>query len=317
MKIAVLDKMTLGADITLESLERYGEVVAYPVTAGAKQTAERLENCEVAVLNKVKITEEVLKQTPSLRLICVAATGYDNIDLEACRARGVAVCNVPGYSTHSVAQVTVAMALSLMTSLSTYHRYVISGAYTENGVPNCLTPVYHELCGKTWGIVGLGNIGRQVARVAEAMGCRVIACKRTPDTEIPCVDLDTLCEQADIISLHVPLSDATRGCINEARLAKMKPHTILINVARGAVTDEEAVVRAVENGLIGGFGTDVYATEPLSADHPYRRLFGKENVLFTPHMAWGSWESRRRCLDEIGENIGAFYRDERRNRVES
>lgn len=317
MKIAVLDKMTLGEDITLSCLDQLGEVIAYPGTAGEAQTAERLLGCDVAVLNKVKITEAVLKKVPSLRLICVAATGYDNIDLAACRKYGVAVCNVPGYSTHSVAQVTVAMALSLMTHLPAYHDHVISGAYTENGVPNCLTPVYHELCGKTWGIVGLGNIGRQVARVAEAMGCRVIAYKRTPDAAIPCVDLDTLCEQADIISLHLPLSDSTRHCINEARLAKMKPTALLINVARGAVTDEEAVVRAVENSVIGGFATDVYATEPLSADHPYRRLFGRENVLFTPHMAWGSQESRRRCLNEIAENIREFYNGGKRNRVES
>lgn len=315
MKLAVLDAATLGADLSFAEWAKLGELTVYPTTPPETLT-EHLAGCEVAILNKVKITRETLEQSPSLRLICVAATGYDNIDTEACREHGVAVCNVEGYSTHSVAQVTLSLALSLMTRLPDYTAYVRSGAYTESGVQNRLEPVYHELCGKTWGVVGLGNIGRQVAKVAEAMGCRVLAFKRIPDGTFPCVSLDELCARSDVISLHVPLNSATRGCIGEEQLALMKPSAVLINVARGAVVDEEAVTRAIEADRLAGFGSDVYDGEPMAANSPFQRISHRNNVLLTPHMAWGAYESRVRCMGEITENVRAFYRGDRRNRVD-
>ena len=179
---------------------------------------------------------------------------------------------------------------------------------------NRLEPVYHELAGKTWGIVGLGNIGRQVARVAQAMGCRVIAYTRTPREGFECVSLDTLCREADVISLHTPLTEATRHLIGREQLTMMKRGAVLINVARGAVTDEAGVAEAVLAEKIL-FGCDVYAREPFAPDHPYAQLLDREGVCLTPHMAWGSYEARQRCVCEIAENIAAFFAGQSRNRI--
>lgn len=315
MKIVVLDSATLGADVTFDKWESLGELTVYPTTPAEKVT-QRLENCDVAILNKVKITEEILNNLPNLKLICITATGFDNVDISACKKRNVAVCNVKGYSTHSVAQVTLSLSLALATKLPDYSHHVKSGAYTAGGIQNCLTPVFHELYGKTWGIVGMGNIGRQVARVAEAMGCNILAFRRTPDKEYSTVSLDELCERSDIISLHLPLSEETKGLINADKLSKMKPTAVLINVARGAVIDEEAVTSAIEKGRLAGFGTDVFSPEPLNAESPLNRVLGRSNVIATPHMAWGAYEARIRCINEIAENIKSFLKGEIRNRVE-
>jgi glycerate dehydrogenase len=245
----------------------------------------------------------------------VTATGYDNVDTLYCRSRGIAVCNVKGYSTDSVAQVTMALTLSLYTHIREYTDYVSSGKYTQSGVHNYLKPTFHEISGKTWGIVGLGGIGRRVAQLAQAMGCRISAFKRSGDDEFNCVDLDTLCRECDIISVHLPLTDETRGIIDAARIGMMKDGAILINMARGAVIDEAAAANAVEFGKLGGLGIDVYSAEPMAANHPYARIASRSNVLLTPHMAWGAYEARVRCMNEIAENIRAFLRGEMRNRV--
>ena len=314
MKITVLDAATLGSDVTFEKWEALGELEVYNTTP-ASEVINRIKNSDVAILNKVKITREVVAATPNLKLICVTATGYDNVDLEACKQKGIAVCNVKGYSTHSVAQVTVTLALALMTHLNEYRDSVKSGEYTKSGVQNKLTPVFHELYGKTFGIVGLGNIGKQVARVAEAFGCRVLCFKRTPDPDFNCVDLETLLRESDIVTLHLPLSDETRRIIGKKELSLMKSSAILVNAARGAVTDEEAVAEAIETGVIGGFATDVYSVEPMQESSPLQRIKAFDNVILTPHMAWGAYESRVRCIDEIALNITAFFDGEQRNRV--
>lgn len=314
MKIAILDAKTLGDDIDLAGLKSLGEVVSYSATA-PHETAPRLAGVDCVIVNKVRIDASVLAVADRLKLVCVAATGYDNIHLDDMQKRGIAVCNVVGYSTHSVAQLTLAMALSLAMHLSAYNRYVESGAYTQSGVANCLVPVYHELAGKTWGIVGCGNIGRQVASVAQAMGCHVIACKRTPDPQYTCVDIDTLCKQADVITVHTPLTPKTENLISKERIAIMKPDAILINVARGAVCDEAALCEAILEGRLGGLGVDVYTKEPFPADSPYNRVMHMDNVCLTPHMAWGAYEARNRCLQEICLNIESFNRGERRNRL--
>lgn len=315
MKISVLDAATLGDDLDLSPLYRCGAVTVWQTTA-PDERAMHLGDAEVAVLNKVKLDRAVLEAAPSLRLICVAATGYDNVDLACCRERGIALCNVAGYSSHSVAQVTVAMALSLLTHLPQYRRYVGDGTYSASGMANCVSPAYHEIAGMTWGVVGAGGIGSRVAEIAGAMGCRVLTCRRHNDASQNCVDLDTLCRESDIISLHVPLTDSTRGMIGRNRLAQMKNGVILLNVARGAVTDEAAVAEAVLSGKIGGFGCDVYEKEPLAATHPYYALRNLDQVCLLPHMAWASVEARKRCLDEIVRNIQAFSRGESRNRVD-
>lgn len=313
MKIVVLDAGTLGADVDLSPFYALGEVTVYENT-DSQQIKERLRGADVAVVNKLKLGESNLPE--DLRLICVAATGYDNIDIAYCKRVGIGVCNVPGYSTHSVAQLTVAMALSLVNHLPEYRRFVHSGDYSRQPIANRLTPVWHELRGQTWGIVGGGNIGGQVAKIAHALGCQVIVCRRKQDPQYETVDIDTLCERADIISLHLPLNEQTCGMISAKRIAKMKKGAILINTARGAVTDEQALAEALEEGRLAGLGIDVFSTEPFGEDHPYHRILDKENVCFTPHTAWGSYEARCRCVREMAENIQAFYAGEIRNRVE-
>ncbi len=314
MKIAVLDAKTLGDDLSLAPLYEAGDVTVYPSTA-PEEIVTHLHGADVAVLNKVKLTADVLNMLPQLKLITVTATGYDNIDTEFCREHKIAVCNVAGYSTHSVAQLTLAMALSLYTKLPSYQQHVNTGAYTRDGVQNCLAPVFHELSGRTWGIVGFGNIGRQVGLVAQAMGCRVLVNRRTKVDGWNNVSLETLLKESDIVSLHVPLTIETRHLLDERALSCMKPDAMLINVARGAVTDEAAVAKAILGGKLGYFAADVYENEPFPAEHPFNRLLGLPQVCLTPHMAWGSYESRSRCLAETVKNIMAFERGEGYSRI--
>lgn len=315
LNICVLDAATLGEDLDLSPLSRVGQVRVF-ATSAPEEVAERLVDCDIVLINKIKLGAHNLKWATRLKLICVAATGYDNIDVAYCRTHGIGVANVVGYSTNNVSQLTVAMALSLITHLPTYNRITADGSYTRGGVANCLTPAYHEIAGKTWGIAGYGNIGGAVGRVAAALGCRVLAYKRTPVQDVTCVDLETLCRESDILSIHLPLNDSTRGIFDAAHIAMLKPGAIVINVARGAVTDETALAEALESGRIGGLGVDVYSTEPFPEEHPFYRLRGRDNVCLTPHMAWGSIEARCRCLEEIVLNMEAFLRGERRNRLD-
>ena len=314
MKITVLDAATLGVDVDLSPFYQTGEVEIFENTA-PDEIADRIACSDVVCINKLKLNESNLAASP-VQVICVAATGYDNIDVDYCKKKGIAVCNVPGYSTHSVAQLSVAMALYLVNHLSEYRNFVHSGEYSCSGVANALTPVWRELNGQTWGIVGGGNIGGQVAKIAQAFGCKVLVCRRKQDPHFETVDIDTLCRKSDIISLHVPLNDETRGMISAERIEMMKQGTLLINVARGAVIDEAAVTEAILNGKLGGVGIDVFSVEPLPADHPYHRIMDRNNVIFTPHTAWGSLEARNRVIYEMAQNIRAFYEGKARNRVE-
>ncbi len=314
MKIVILDKSTLGEDIDLTPIYNVGEVEEFDSTP-AELVAERLLHAEVAVLNKVKLNESNLKFAKNLRLICVAATGFDNIDAEYCKANNIALCNVPGYSTDSVAQVTLSVALSLVTHLKEYSDFVNSGEYSKSGIANKLTPIYREISSMKWGIVGAGSIGMKVADVASAIGCEVIVFRRKNEGKYKVVDIDTLCCECDIISIHLPLSDATRNLINAERISKMKNTAVVINTARGAVCDEEALAKAIIEGKIGALGVDVYSVEPFGENHPYQKLLGMDNVCLTPHMAWGSKEARARCVKKISENILSFYKGEGRNRI--
>jgi len=315
MKIKILDTASLGEDTPLNILSKFGELETYTHT-DEHIIYERVSDADVIVINKVKITERVLDAAKNLKLVCVFATGFDNVDVQAARAHGVAVCNVPGYSTESVALYTAATVLSLVTHLFEYRDFVRTGEYSASGAPNRLIPVYHELSGKTWGIVGFGNIGKAVARIAKAFGARVIVNKRTPTDECECVDIDTLCRESDIISLHCPLNDSTRELINADKLALMKPTAVLVNEARGAVLDEVAVAEAVLSSKIAGFGCDVYSTEPFGKEHPYNKIMDMPNVILTPHAAWGAYESRVKCINVISDNINAFLSGKILNRVD-
>lgn len=315
MRIVVLDAGTLGKDLALSVLNQFGTVTAYESTS-ADLTAQRIQDANVVIVNKVKLNEAALAEAKPLKLICVAATGFDNIDTAACRALGIGVCNVAGYSTDSVAQITVASVLHLACNYGVYLPFVREGRYSASATANKVSPPFYELRGKTWGIVGYGNIGKQVGRIAEAFGCRVIVCKRSPEDGVQCVDIDTLCKESDIITLHTPLNDGTRNLIDSRRIGLMKRGVILVNAARGLVTDEKALAEAVTSGHIGGLGIDVYSAEPMAATHPFYIIRNLPNVCLTPHMAWAAYEARKRCLDEIVLNIQAFLGGERRNRVE-
>lgn len=314
MKIVILDSGTLGADIDLSPIRALGEVVEYSSSA-PHEVAERLSDADVAVLNKVKLNKDNLSGAKELRLICVAATGYDNIDIGYCRERGIAVCNVPGYSTDNVAQLSVAMALSLVTHLDEFRSFVHSGEYSRSSSANRLEPVYHEIAGMTWGVVGGGGIGSKVAEIAQALGCRVLLCRRQPETRYEAADIDRICRECDVISLHVPLNDGTRGMISRERIGAMKDGVVIVNTARGAVCDEGALADGVLSGKIGALGCDVYSTEPFGDDHPFSALLDRPNVCLTPHMAWGSCEARNRCVRRMAENITEFYKGNIHNRI--
>ena len=314
MKIAVLDKSTLGADIDLSPIYSLGEVEEFESTAPSL-VAERISDADMVVINKVKLFEDNLKDAKKLRLICIAATGFDNIDTNYCKEHGIALCNVPGYSTVSVAQITVGMVLSLVNRTEEYRGFVTSGEYSRSGIANRLTPVYHEISALKWGIVGGGGIGMKVADVAAAFGCEVMVFRRKHEGIYPLADIDTICRECDIISVHLPLSEETRGIISRERIATMKDTAIVVNTARGAVCDEAALADAIKTGKIGGLGVDVYSTEPFPEAHPFTEIMGRENVILTPHMAWGSKEARARCISEIAKNAEAFLAGEERNRV--
>ena len=315
LTVVVLDASTLGDDLDLTPLQALGEVKVYQ-TSTPEEIAIRIADADILMQNKAKLTADLLAKATKLKVICEAATGFDNIDVAYCREHGIAVTNVPGYSTQCVAQITFTLALSLITHLPQYTSFVQSGEYTASGVANRLSPAFRELYGKTWGIVGYGNIGKQVGKIAEAFGCNVIVHKRTPEEGVRCVDIDTLCRESDVISLHTPLNDGTRGLIGRAQLDMMKKNAILVNVARGAVTDEEAVADALLSGKLAGFGCDVYSAEPFPAEHPIDRIKDLPNVCLTPHIAWGGYETRVRLLDEMIKNAQAFFRGEKRNRVD-
>ena len=315
MKAVILDAATLGKDIDLSPITKFHETEIYQTTQ-ADEVEGRIRDCQVIITNKIKLYEANLKNAKQLKLICVTATGYDNIDIDYCRENSIAVYNIIGYSTDSVAQVTVGMVLNLANKMSQYTDFVKSGEYTKSMKANCLEPVYYELSGKVWGIVGAGNIGKQVARVAEAFGCRVVVFKRTPDSEFETVSLEELCEISDIISIHLPHSPSTDRIINKATIDKMKNGVIVVNTARGKVVDEEAILCALNDGKIAGFGCDVYPTEPFDESSVYNTLKDMENVCLTPHMAWGSFEARCRCIDSVADNIKSYEENKNsKNRI--
>ena len=315
MKIVVLDRASLGMDTPMEVINKFGDVICYD-SSTPEEAKTRSIDADVLIINKIKVDKDLMDFCNSLKLVCVFATGYDNVDVSYAKERGIAVCNVPGYSTDSVTLFTISTVLALCSHLTEYNNFVRSGEYSASGVANRLIPVYHEVAGKTWGIIGYGNIGKSVAKVAEALGARVIAYKRIPVDGVDCVDIDTLCRESDIITVHCPLNDQSKNLMNQDRISLMKQNVVLVNEARGAVLDEEAVTKAIESGRIAAFGCDVYSVEPFDVDHPYNRIKELPNVLLTPHAAWGSYEARERCINIIAQNIDSFINGDLLNRVD-
>lgn len=317
MKIAVLDRKTLGEDISLAPIEALGECVVFDNIENDKINAALLD-ADVCVTNKKILNRSSLEGCKNLRLICLCSTGFNNVDIDYCKEHNIKVRNIPGYCTESVCQHTFALLLALVESVSYYDNFVKSGAYTKSGVANHLGRSFGEIRGKTWGIIGMGNIGRSVAKAAEAFGARVIYASVSGSPrkeEYECVSLDELLKESDIISIHSPLNEKTENLINREALKKMKKTAFLVNVGRGAVIDSKALADAVDQGIISGAAIDVYPTEPPKEDDPFMHLKHPERFVFSPHIAWGSVEARVRCVEMVAENISAFMHGEDKNDV--
>ena len=317
MKIVILERNSVGTDVSVDSISEYGETTVYRNTT-AEDVAERIKDAQIIVANKVPLNESTLKDAKDVKLICEFATGYDNVDLNYCKSRGIKVANVVNYSTDAVAQHTFAMCLYILEKLRHYDEYVKSGEYAAQDRFSNFDLPYTELAGKTWGIIGMGNIGKKVAEIAKAFGCRVIfysVTGRSSCTEYERVDFDTLLKESDFLSLHCPLSDITRNLINLDALKKMKKTAILLNVARGPVVNDEDLYTALTENYILGAGLDVTGTEPMKDSNPLSRIKDSNRLIITPHMAWASIEARSRCVSETCENIEAFLKGEDRNVV--
>ena len=307
MKIVILDGQALNpGDLSWNCLDQFGQVTVYDRTA-PEQTVSRIGDAEIILTNKTAITAEILDQCPGIKLICVLATGYNVVDCNAAKERGIPVCNVPDYGTDAVAQFTFALLLEICHQVGHHDQAVHAGKWTS--CPNfCFwdTPQM-ELAGKTLGIIGFGRIGRAVGRIGRAFGMKVIAYNRSRHPEGAqigtYVDLDTLLSQSDIISLHCPLTNENKHMINAESIAKMKDGAILLNTARGPLLDEIAVAQALRQGKLRYVAADVAATEPIPADAP---LLDAPNCILTPHMAWAPVESRQRILDCTVRSIKAF-----------
>lgn len=307
MKIVVTDAYAVNpGDLSWDFLTKYGEVTVYENTPN-ELAAARIADADMILINKVLITEELLQKCPNLKLICVLATGYNVVDCEAARRRGIPVCNVPGYGTNAVAQFTFSLLLELCNRVGHHDRLVHEGTWSR--CPSfCFwdTPQM-ELAGKTLGIIGFGSIGRAVGTVAKAFGMEVLAYNRSrcPEGEAigSYVDLDTLLQTSDIVSLHCPMTPETENIINADTIAKMKDGAILLNTARGQLVDENALADALHSGKLRGFAADVVSQEPILENNP---LLTAPNCILTPHMAWAPIESRQRILDITEANIQVY-----------
>lgn len=316
MKIVILDGHAVNpGDLSWDFLKAYGEVTVYDFTA-QEQVIDRIRDAEVILINKIIVDTAVLDACPKLKLVCVLATGYNVVDCQACKDRGVVVTNVPAYSTVSVTQFTFALLLELCNRVGLHDQLVHQGRWeTSPGFCFWETPQM-ELAGKTMGIIGFGSIGRSVGVVARALGMRVLAYNRSRCAEGEAigqyVDLDTLLSQSDVVSLHCPLTPETAEIINKDTLAKMKDGAILLNTARGGVVNEEAVRSALESGKLRGFAADVVSREPILSDNP---LLHAPNCILTPHMAWAPLEARKRILASVTQSIEGFLSGNFVNRV--
>ena len=302
-------------DIDLSPLEKAVSSWSYFTTTKPEQTRSHIGKAEIVVSNKVVLDREILQQCVNLKLICIAATGTNNVDLETAREMGVRVCNVTGYSTPSVVQQVFAMILSLTTRQTEYAQAIRAGRWQQSGQFCLLDFPFRELNGKRIGVVGYGELGRGVAQVAEVFSMEVILAQRPGGPAQPGrIPLDELLPQVDILTLHCPLTPETQNLIGEKELAMMRTDSLLINCARGGIVDESALAQALRRGQLGGAGVDVLTREPPTQGNPLLEP-GIPNLILTPHIAWASRESRQRMVDEVAGNILAFYAGEKRNIV--
>ena len=308
MKIVFLDAKTIGDDIDLSGYDALGEVVKYDFSTSS-ETPERVKDADVIVLNKVQINKETIGCAKHLKLVCVTATGTNNLDKDYLASRNIEWRNVAGYSTESVSQHTFAMLFYLLEKLKYYDDYVKTGRYVNDTIFTHFQERFFQISGKTWGIIGLGAIGRRVADIAKAFGANVIyystSGKNTQDGYTR-VDFDTLLSSSDIISIHAPLTEQTEGLINRQALEKMKSSAILLNLGRGPIVVESDLADALEQGLIAAAGLDVLSVEPMRADNPLLRIKDSRRLFITPHIAWASIEARTNLMNIILKQIIDF-----------
>ena len=308
--IAFLDKKTIGKVDNLKHLSKLGNLEIFESTE-PDQVVERCRGKEIVIVNKVEMSEAVMKQLPELKLVCVAATGMNNVDLNWAGNNGIEVKNVAGYSTDSVAQLTFTMLLYLVNKPFYYDSYVKSGAYSRSGSFTHHDEPFWELKGKRMGIIGLGTIGRQVARIAESFGMEVVfysTTGRNNHISYKRFELEDLLKSSDVVSIHAPLNNQTRNLITYDKMKLMRPCAILLNLGRGGIVNEKDLARALNENVIGAAGIDVMEKEPINADNPLLKLFDKEKILITPHMAWASKESRELLIEKIARNIEVFLK---------
>lgn len=310
MKIVFLDAKTIGEDIDLSGFDALGEVVKYGFST-EQEARERSKDADVLILNKVQVNEQTIGEADHLKLVCVTATGTNNLDKEYLDKRGIAWRNVAGYSTESVAQHTFAMLFYLLEKLPYYDDYVKSEKYVNDVSFTHFAKAFHELSGMTYGIIGLGNIGRRVADIAKTFGCHVIYYSTSGRNSQPGyerVSFDELLEQSDIVSIHAPLDENTLGLMNKEAFAKMKNSAILLNVGRGPIINEADLAEALNNKTIAAAGLDVLSVEPMQEDNPLRGIKDSERLLITPHIAWAGVEARNRLMGIILGQIKEFFK---------
>ena len=315
MNIVFLEANTLGDDVDLGIFDKLGTVITYPLSDPA-QNAVRCSEADILVVNKIPVNASLLDGNDRTKLVCITATGTNIVDFPYVNSRGIAVANVKGYSTESVVQHTFALAFFLWEKMHYYDQFVKSGDYARSDVFSHFTEKFHELSGKTWGIIGLGAIGRRVAEVAKCFGCHVIYYSTSGthnEAGFTRASLDELLKNSEIISVHAPLNDKTKGLVGAAELKKMKSSAIILNLGRGGIIDESALADALEAGTIAGAGTDVLTREPIAADNPLMRIKDSGRLVITPHIAWATVEARQRCAEEVFLNMEAWLKGEERN----
>lgn len=309
VKIVFLDAKSIGSDIDLSGFYELGEVMIYDYTS-EEEVPDRVIDADVLIINKVPINQKTISAAANLKLVCVTATGTDNLDKDYLQQHNIAYRNVAGYSTETVTQHTFSLLFYLLEKLSYYDDYVKSGRYVEDTIFTHFSNVYHDLSGKTWGIIGLGAIGRRVAEVASVFGCHVIyysTSGKNHNPDIKEVDFNTLLSTSDIISIHAPLTEKTKGLMNKETFSKMKSSAILINVGRGPIIVEEDLKEALETNTIAAAGLDVLSKEPMAKENPLLSIKDSTKLIITPHIAWASIEARTRLMDTILKQIKEFF----------
>lgn len=308
MKLVFLDRKTIGDDIDLSIFKDFGEVVEYNFSS-VEEVPDRVADADILVINKIPINESTIGSAKNLKLVCVTATGTNNLDKEYLDKRGIAWRNVAGYSTESVAQHTFSMLFYLLEHMAYYDSYVKDGKYINDTMFTHFDKVFPQISGKTWGIIGLGAIGRRVADIAKVFGAKVIyysASGAPAQKGYNQVNFDTLLTTSDIVSVHAPLNEYTEGLINEVAFSKMKPNAIFLNLGRGPIVDEVALTNALNNNVIAAAGLDVIAVEPMSPACPLLNVQDKSKILITPHIGWASVEARTNLMNIIHSQIKDF-----------